>query len=77
MAHSRLTLCDPGDCSFRVHGISQARTLERLAPQDLPHARIEPGSPALAGGSVTAKPPGKALWTVLKRVEFTLRTGIG
>ena len=46
-----LTLCDPMDCSLpgsSVHGILQARILERVAfppPGDLPHPGIEPASP--------------------------------
>ena len=45
----------PRDCSppgSSVHGISQARILERVAishPGDLPDPGIEPASPALAG----------------------------
>ena len=29
------------------------------SPGDLPHARVEPASPALAGGLFTIRPPGK------------------
>ena len=39
-----------------VHGISQARILEWVAisySRDLPHPRIEPMSPTLAGGFFT------------------------
>ena len=49
--------CSPPDSS--VHGILQARILERVAcppPGDLPDPRIEPAflmSPALAGGFFT------------------------
>ena len=38
-----------------VHGISQARILERVAfpsPEDLPDPRIEPASPALQADSL-------------------------
>ena len=37
VAQSRLTLCDPTDCgppNSSVHGIFQARTLERVATSD-------------------------------------------
>ena len=53
VSQSCLTLCDPLDCSppgCSVHGISQARILERAAifsPEDLPGPGIEPGSPIL------------------------------
>ena len=58
---SCLTLCDPMDCSppgSSVHGILQARILERVTvptPVYLPEPEIEPESiplPALAGSSV-------------------------
>ena len=63
---SRLTLCDPTDCSLpgsSVHGLFQARILEPVAisPGDLPDPGIEPASPAssaLAGGSFTTELPG-------------------
>ena len=48
-----LTLCDPMDCSLpgsSVHGIFQARIVERVAisySRDLPDPGIEPESPAL------------------------------
>ena len=53
---SCLTLCDPMVCSlpgFSVHGILQARILERVpcpSPRDLPNPGIElvsPKSPAI------------------------------
>ena len=55
------------DCSLpgsSVHGIFQARVLERLfpIPGRLPDPGIEPASPespALAGGFFTSAPPGK------------------
>ena len=43
-------------------GFFQARILERFAISfsgDLPDPRIEPGSPALAGGFFTTEPLGK------------------
>ena len=61
------TLCDPMDCSppgSSVHGIFQARILERVASpfsKGSSHPRIEPSSPALAGGSLPSKPPGNPL----------------
>ena len=71
------TLCNPMDCNLpgsSVHGIFQARILERVAisfsrdywsglpfpsPGNLPDPRIEPESLALAGGFFTTEPPGK------------------
>ena len=59
------TLCNPMDCSlpgFSVHGILQARILERSlfpTPGDLPHPEIEPGFPALQADSLPSEPPGK------------------
>ena len=64
-AQSCLTLCDYMDCSppgSSVHGIFQARTLERVATPfsgDPPVPRIEPGSPALQADSLSAKLPWK------------------
>ena len=65
---SCLTLCDSMDCSLPVssaQGISQARTLERVAvsPGDLP------ACPALAGGFFTTESARKPyLWhTYLKK----------
>ena len=54
---SRLTPCNPMDCSLpgsSVHGIVQARILEWVAipfSRDLPNPRIEPKSPVLWAGS--------------------------
>ena len=64
-AQSYLTLCDPMDCSppgSSIHGIVQARILERVAispPEDLPNPGIKAPSPALAEGFFTSEPPGK------------------
>ena len=48
-----LIFCDPVDCSlpgFSVHGISQARILERGSfPGGLPDPGVKLGSAALAG----------------------------
>ena len=58
------TLCDPMDCSplgSSLHGISQARILERIAisfSTGSSHPGIEPTSLALAGGFFTTEPPG-------------------
>ena len=43
------------------HGLSSSASLAQLPSdlQDLPGPGIEPGSPALAGGSLTAGPPGR------------------
>ena len=63
-----LTLCNPVDCSrpgFSVHGISQARILEKVAisfSRDLSHPGIKPMSPVLAGGFFATEPPGKSLF---------------
>ena len=43
-------------------GFSMQKYLSELPfppPRDLPNPRIEPGSPALAGGFFTTEPPGK------------------
>ena len=65
---SRLTLCDPMDCSplgFSVHGILQARMLEWVAmpssrgssrPRDWTHISC---SSCIAGGFFTTDPPRK------------------
>ena len=59
-----LTLCDCMDCGLpgsSVHGISQARILERAA---IPFSRdpgIEPGSLALQDDSLPSEPPRKPM----------------
>ena len=61
-----LTLCNPKDCSLpdsSVHGILQARILERV---DIPFSREsslprKPRSPALQADSLMSEPPGKPL----------------
>ena len=61
---SCLPLCDPVNCSMpgsTVHGIFQARIMERLPflfPGDLPNPGIKPASPSLAGGFFTMVPRG-------------------
>ena len=63
------------DCSqpgSSVHGILQARILERVAilfSRDLPDPEIKPGSPALQADSLLSEPPAKPknqLWTFTK-----------
>ena len=55
-AQSCLTLCDP--MNYTVHGIPQARILERVA---FPFSRgsSQPRSPALQADSLPAEPQGK------------------
>ena len=61
-----LILCDPMDCGApgsSVHGLLQARILERVAfpsPGDLPNPEIKPWSPALQVDSLPSGPPGKS-----------------
>ena len=58
VAQSRLTLCNPTDCSLTgssVHGILQSGTLDGLpfpSPEDLPDPGIKPWSPALHADSL-------------------------
>ena len=64
VTHSCLTLCDPID--YTVHGIIQARILERVA---IPFSRgssqpgIEPRSPTLQADSLPAEPSEKLIDT--------------
>ena len=65
------TLCDPMD--YTVHGILQARILERVvipSPGDLPDTGIEPGSPALQADSLPAEPAGKP-WVFWNDQNYT------
>ena len=62
-----MTLCDPMDCSLpgaSVHGILQARILERVAIP-FSNQEIEPRSPALQTNSLPSEPPGKPLHSLL------------
>ena len=69
VAQSCPTLCNPIDCSWpgsSVHGISQARILERWVPFPSPGNLLDPGieplslaSPALASGFFTTASPKK------------------
>ena len=58
VAQSCPTLCDPMD--YTVHGILQARILERgnlfLSPGDLPNPGIKPMSPTLQADYLPAEP---------------------
>jgi len=60
VAQSCLTLCNSMDCSppgSSVHGILQARILERVAipsPGDIPNPEIKPRSPASQADSLPA-----------------------
>ena len=64
VAQSCTTLCDPMDCSppgSSVHGIFQARVLERVAisfSRRSSDSRTEPGSPALQADALLSEPPG-------------------
>ena len=54
------TLCDRMD--YTVHGILQARILERVpfpSPGDLPNPGFKPRSPSLQGESLAVEPQGK------------------
>ena len=56
---TRLTLCNPMDCSLPgsfVHGILQARI---PSSADLPNPGVESQSPALQADSLPSEPPGK------------------
>ena len=64
-AQSRLTLCDPMDCSppdSSVHGILQAEYWSGFPwppPGALPNPGIKPRSPTLQADSLPSEPPGK------------------
>ena len=61
VAQSRMTLCDPMDCSLpgsSVHGILQARILEWVAvPFSRASSQIETRSPILQVDSLPSEPP--------------------
>ena len=65
VTHPCLIVCDPMECSLpgsSVHGILQARILDRVAipsPGDLPDLEIKPGCPALQADSLPSEHPGK------------------
>ena len=66
-AQSSLTLCDPVDCSPPGSSLSTGFPRQEYwsglsfppPPGHLPEPRIEPASPALAGGFFATEPPGK------------------
>ena len=66
VAQSRLTLCDPVDCSLpcsSLHGILQARVLEWGATsfsRGSSFPGLIPGSPALQADALWSEPPGKS-----------------
>ena len=67
---------------YTVHGILQARMLERLAfpsPGDLPNPGIELRSPALQVDSLPAEPSGKpqSVGAVLIKVPWNLLLSSG
>ena len=76
-SQSCLTLCHPTDCSppgSSVHGIFQARILERAATA---RSRVKPtslASPALGGGFLTTVPPEKHCVPVYSYVSPGLGT---
>ena len=56
-----------------VHGILQARILERIvipSPGDLPNPGIEPWYPALHADSLLSEPPGKQSYTAGKNTKM-------
>ena len=65
VAQSCATLCDPMDYSLSgssIHGIFQARVLERVAisfSSGSSQSRIEPRCPALEADTLLSEPPGK------------------
>ena len=67
VSQSRLTLCDPMDCSLpgsSVHELFQARILEWVAisfSRGSSQPRMEPGSPALQVGALPSELLGKLL----------------
>ena len=65
-----LTLCN--SMEYTVHGILQARIMERVtfpSPGDLSNPGIEPRSPALQADSLPAEPQGKPQYN-LKRSDI-------
>ena len=67
-------LCDPVD--YRIHGLLQARILERVAfpfSRDLPNPGIEPRSPALQVDSLPAEPQGKHKYIGVGSLSLLLR----
>ena len=83
VAQSCPTLCNPMDCSLpgsSVHGILQARILERLPclpSGDLPNPGIELSSPALQADSLLTEPPGIALYFRYLSQVYLPQLGLG
>ena len=74
VAQSCPTLCNLMD--YIVHGILQARILERVAfpfSRDLPNPGIEPRSPALQVDSLPAEPQGKHKYIGVGSLSLLLR----
>ena len=53
---SRLTLCDPMDCSLPSSSVNTGQGCHFPPPGDLPNLGVEPMSPALAGRFFTSEP---------------------
>ena len=79
VAQSCPTLCNPISYSLpgsSVHGILQARILERVtfrSPGDLLNPGIKPGSPALQAESLSSEPPGKPRILIEVRYHISFR----
>ena len=61
---SKLSLCDPMDCSLCPWGFSMKECWSELPcppPGDLPKPGIEPISPTLQADSLPSEPPGKPI----------------
>ena len=77
---SHVELCDPMDCRLpgsSVHGILQARILERVAilfsrGSSQPGKGIEPGSPTLQADSSPFEPPLKPIQLLITPQHQTL-----
>ena len=67
VAKSCLIFCNPVDCPRQAPlsmGFSRERILEWVSSRDLPdpgNQPVSPVSPALAGGFLTAEPPGRPI----------------
>ena len=77
VAHLCLTLCDPGNAAFASTGFPPGENTGAGCSTGSSRPTGQTWVSALAGGSFTAEPPGKPPWTLLKRVEFILRTRMG
>ena len=75
MVEHRLTSCGSQALEHRLS--LWCTGLVALRHLDLPRQRIEPVSPALAGGFFTTQPPGKACFSVYKSHSAALRMGVG